>query len=312
MTNIIAVDEGSPQAVAIAATPVFTQRKFDFLISENKQRTPKPFLKWAGGKSHLLPVIRRSLSSLPHPYHRYIEPFLGGGAVYFDILPRDAILGDSNPELMHCYEVIKEQPNELLRQLAQFRVSESEFYRIRGLSPEALSTVGRAARFIYLNKTCYNGLYRVNKKGIFNTPYGRHKNLTLAKPENIRAASRALQKADLHCADYQHVLDRARAGDLVYLDPPYLPVAKYSDFKRYTREFFYESDHEHLANLFRRLHENGCFILLSNSYHKKIAALYEGFSQLTVEVPRFVNCKGEGRGKVKELLISNFTLPSAA
>jgi DNA adenine methylase len=236
---------------------------------------------------------------------------LGGGAVFFDTGPQKAILGDSNPELIHCYKVVRDEPEQLLQQVLKLRSGENEFYRIRSLNPETLSSIERAARFIYLNKTCYNGLYRVNKKGIFNTPYGRHKNVKLVEPENIRSASRALHKTDIICADYQDVLDRARAGDLVYLDPPYLPVGKYSDFKRYTREFFYESDHERLANVFRHLHETGCFVLLSNSYHDKITGLYEGFFKQTVEVPRFVNCKGEGRGKVKELLISNFALPSA-
>jgi DNA adenine methylase len=191
------------------------------------------------------------------------------------------------------------------------KVTEREFYRIRALDPETLSPVERAARFIYLNKTCFNGLYRVNKKGQFNTPYGKSSRVSLVDANNLRATSRILRNARLLAKDYHAVLVEARKDDFVYLDPPYLPVGKFADFKRYTKKFFYEEDHRKLAEVFRTLARRGCFVLLSNSYNQTISELYSDFNQLVVEMPRFINCKGEGRGKVGELLISNRSLSLA-
>ncbi len=282
-----------------------SRNQFDLFDSGESLRKPRPFLKWAGGKTHLLPILR---NCSPPSFNRYFEPFLGGAALFFDLSPAQALLSDSNPDLIQCFTIVRERPDELLECLATFRVSEQEFYRIRAMPPDTLSEVFRAARFIYLNKTCYNGVYRVNKKGEFNTPFGHYKTVSLVDAANLKAASRALQSVTLVCEDYRRAITKARRGDFLYLDPPYLPVGKYSDFKRYTREFFYESDHRELAFFFRRLSEMGCQVLLSNSYHNKIVSLYSGFSQATVEVPRFVNCKGESRGKVKELLIANYPL----
>ena len=263
----------------------------------------RPFLKWAGGKSRLLPALRRSL---PLKFKRYFEPFIGGGALFFGLLPDEAVLGDSNPELINCYQAVRDKPTELIAAVSRLRVNESEFYRLRELDPERMSPVERAARLIYLNKTCYNGLYRVNKEGRFNTPYGRHSNVTLVDPANLLSASAALRKAQLVCGDFATVLDTAEKDDFIYLDPPYVPVGKFSDFKRYTKGQFYEADQERLAEEFRELAGKGCFVLLSNSFNEKTAKLYSKFLQRTVQMPRFVNCKGEGRGKVDELLISNY------
>jgi len=263
----------------------------------------KPFLKWAGGKARLLPALRQSL---PTRFNQYFEPFLGGGAFFFDLSPSDAVIGDSNPELINCYQVVREKPRDLIAALSKCRVNESEFYRLRELEAEKLSPVARAARLIYLNKTCYNGLYRVNRQGRFNTPYGRHSNVTLVAPENLMAASAVLRRAKLVCADFISVLESATKGDFIYLDPPYVPVGKFSDFKRYTKDQFYETDQERLAKMFKELSAKGCFVLLSNSLNEKTTKLYSKFLQRTVRMPRFVNCKGEGRGQVDELLISNY------
>ena len=257
------------------------------------------------GKSRLLPELRRYVPK--RGYHRYIEPFLGGGAFFFDLAPESAILGDSNPELINCYEAVRDDPANVLGELSEFRVTEKDYYRIRRWEPEKLTRTVRAARLIYLNKTCYNGVYRVNKGGQFNTPFGKYdEKLSLVDPENLYAASRVLAGAELICGDYREVLAVARASDLVYLDPPYMPVSQFADFKRYTKEFFYEADHERLAAEFGRVARVGCYAVLSNSFHKKIATLYCGYTQRTVLVPRFVNCKGKGRGNVAELLISNY------
>jgi DNA adenine methylase len=291
--------------VETSSYPAVRPQQFPLFATRAKPPRIKPFLKWAGGKTYLLPVLRECL---PAGFRRYFEPFLGGGAMFFDLRPNQAILSDSNQDLIQCYQTVRDQPEELIQHLGMLKVSEEEYYHIRGLRPETLSEIPRAARFIYLNKTCFNGLFRVNKKGLFNTPFGHYKRVSLVDPENLRNASRLLQTAALHCQDYQTVLELARPGDFIYLDPPYLPVGKYSDFKRYTKEFFYESDHAKLAQLYSRLIENRCFVLLSNSYHARVSSLFVGFNQVTVEVPRFVNCKGTGRGKVKELLISNYPL----
>jgi DNA adenine methylase len=275
-----------------------------FPIDSPSLRT-RPFLKWAGGKTRLLGVLRRSI---PPAFRQYVEPFLGGAALFFDLAPTNAVLSDSNGDLISCYEVVRDAPEALIQQLLRYRVSETEFYRVRALCPDDLSPVERAARFIYLNKTCYNGVYRVNKKGDFNTPFGHYKSASFFNETNLRRASECLKDAVLACRDYQAVLEHAQKGDFVYLDPPYMPVGKFSDFKRYTKEFFYEADHERLAQVFASLATKGCHVLLSNSFHPRIAELYSGYYRAKVEVPRFVNCKGEGRGNVTELLISNYAV----
>ena len=273
-----------------------------FLTARDRQRA-KPFLKWAGGKTHLLPILRRCL---PDAFNRYFEPFLGGGALFLDTCPVQAILSDLNPELIQCYEVVRDSPEQLIESLRNFTVGKEEFYRVRALRPEALDGIMRATRFIYLNKTCFNGIYRVNKQGLFNTPFGSYERVSLVDPENLRRVSRLLRGATLRWGGYTSVLKLAAKGDFVYLDPPYFPVSKFSDFKRYTRESFHESDHKHLAVVFRSLAEAGCYVLLSNSFHERVVSMFADFHQAVVDVPRYVNCKASGRGKIKELLISNY------
>ncbi len=281
----------------------------EFRLQSGRSKV-KPFLKWAGGKSRLLPALRRAIPT--QLSGQYFEPFIGGGAVFFDICPSHAIISDSNAELISCYQTVRDTPRELIEALSSYRVSESEFYRVRALQPEALSQIERAARFIYLNKTCYNGVYRVNKSGQFNTPFGHYGDIALVDERNLLCASELLRNATVVCRDYQAVLDYAGKGDFVYFDPPYMPVSKHGDFKRYTKEFFYESDQKRLAEVFSELSNRGCLVLLSNSYHPKVAELYEGYHQTQVEVPRFVNCRGNGRGNVTELLISNYAVSSVA
>src|SRR6266478_4707059 len=265
-------------------------RQSELFPADGQDSKAKPVLKWAGGKARLLPVLRPCLSR--QTYRRYFEPFLGGGALFFDLAPKTAVLNDLNSELIFCYQIVRDHPAELFTKLKQMQVSESEFYRLRSVIPETLEPVERAARFIYLNKTCYNGLYRVNKKGQFNTPYGRNGKVSLADEDNLHGVSRLLKKARLMSEDYSSVVREAEKGDFVYLDPPYLPVGKFSDFKRYTKETFFEDDHRKLADAFRELSDRGCLVLLSNSFHKRIAELYSDFYQETVEMPRFINCKG--------------------
>jgi DNA adenine methylase len=287
-------------AVALKRISPLQQNLF---VEEGGPLRIRPFLKWAGGKTRLLPALRQSL---PPRFNRYFEPFVGGGAFFFDLSPSQAVLGDSNPELINCYEVVREQPETLMRSISKLRVSKAEFYRLRELDPETLPAVTRAARLIYLNKTCYNGLYRVNKQGKFNTPYGYPRNLRLVDAANLMAASRSLKNAQLLNSDFEAVLKTAKRGDFIYFDPPYVPVGRFSDFQRYTKDQFYESDQVRLAEHFCELSAKGCFVLLSNSFNEKSRKLYSKFLQRTVLMPRFVNCRGEGRGHVNELLISNY------
>ncbi len=224
----IQAQEGRSLNVERLAQPldITLSNQVDLFGRQGDPLKPKPFLKWAGGKSHLLPLL---LKCVPVTFGTYFEPFLGGGAVYFGLRPQNAVLGDSNDDLIHCYKTVRDHPKELIAHLASLTVNEDEYYRIRAINPEALPDVARAGRFIYLNKTCFNGLYRVNRKGAFNTPFGRYTSVTLADSANLKAVSRALKSAELRCEDYSAVLKSAAPGDLVYLDPPYLPIGKYSD-----------------------------------------------------------------------------------
>lgn len=264
----------------------------------------RPFLKWAGGKSSLLGHLTEFV---PDKYNRYCEVFLGGGAFFFDIDPDEAILADANAELIHCYQIVQQKPDDLIQALNGYRNEKSEFYRIREQNPKTLSPVNRAARFIYLNKTCFNGLYRVNRAGKFNTPFANNPTKRFVDEENLFLASVALKKAKLLCCDFAEIAEIfAKTNDFIYFDPPYLPVSEYSDFKRYTPNQFGEADHTRLAETFRKLDKLGCYLLLSNSFHPKIKELYRGFRQEIVPAPRFINCKGGRRGNVNEFLIRNF------
>jgi DNA adenine methylase len=273
-------------------------------ITSTISKTAKPFLKWAGGKNSLLGHLTEFV---PQKYNRYCEVFVGGGAFFFHLAPSEAILSDANFELINCYRIVQRKPNELINALATLKNESSEFYRIRELCPDSLSPLERAARFIYLNKTCFNGLYRVNRAGKFNTPFGNNPNTRYFDRDLLTAASEVLKKAKLLCGDFLEVVENhARKGDFFYFDPPYVPVSAFSDFKRYTANQFGETDHVRLAQVFRKLDQMGCFVLLSNSYHPMVKALYKDFEQVVVMAPRFINCKGGSRGHVKELIIRNF------
>ena len=259
----------------------------------NNAPAPKPFLKWAGGKTQLLPEL---LARVPDSYDRYIEPFLGGGALFFALAPSAGIVADSNPELINVYKCIAENVELVIEYLADFKNEEQYYYDIRKLRYQDLSPEYAAARTIYLNRTCYNGLYRVNRTGGFNVPFGRYKNPPICQAENLRAASQALQDCEIICGDYKTVLsDNARPGDFVYLDPPYLPVSKYADFKRYTKEQFHEEDHRELAEEVKRLHRLGCRFVLTNSNHPLVHELYEGFGIDIVNTRRNISSKAKTR-----------------
>lgn len=271
----------------------------------------KPFLKWAGGKSYLLEEIKKYV---PPNINVYFEPFVGGGAVFFGIGGfQRAILSDSNAELINTYKQLRDNPTDLLGQLAIYKSlhefaakngsADIVYYGIREINN--LDNIGRAARLIYLNRTCYNGLYRVNAKGKFNTPFGNYTNPTICNSELLLQCSDHLAPAKLFSRDFREILPKAKQGDFVYLDPPYIPVEKTS-FVSYAAKKFTEQDHKDLAAMFDLLTKNGVSAILSNSATKLTRKLYAKYSIVEVTAPRRINSNGKGRGKVTEYLIVNY------
>lgn len=253
----------------------------------------KPFLKWAGGKTQLLDELA---AKAPDKFGRYIEPFIGGGAMFFAMQPRAGVIADSNPELVNVYQCLADNVEAVIEHLRGFKNTEAAFYKIRKLRFADLEKEYAAARTIYLNRTCYNGLYRVNQKGEFNVPFGRYKNPRICQVETLRAASEALQGIKIMCGDYKDVLAKtAKRGDFVFLDPPYLPVSKYADFKRYTKEQFYEEDHRELAEEVARLQKLGCHVVLTNSNHPLVHELYEPYEIEVVNTRRNISSKAKTR-----------------
>lgn len=247
----------------------------------------------------MLPIL---LQHVPTRYSTYIEPFLGGGALFFELQPEKAVLADSNSELINCYQVVRDNVEELIKMLRVYPHKKDFYYSLRAQEPE--KAVERAARMIYLNRTCYNGLYRVNTKGLFNVPFGTYKNPLICDAEGLRAASYALRDADLRCADYQETLrDTAQPGDFIYLDPPYYPITRRSNFKHYTAETFSDNDQRTLAGLIKELVERGCHVLLSNSYCDFILSLYQGNEVIAVAAKRNINKDPQKRNGVKEVLV---------
>lgn len=253
----------------------------------------RPVLKWAGGKTQLLSEL---LPKIPSKYGRYIEPFFGGGALFFAANPRLSIIADSNPELVNLYRTLASNVEDVIESLHNYKNSEEIFYSTRALDWTLLSAPEAAARTIYLNRTCFNGLYRVNKRGLFNVPFGHYKNPKILDESAIRAVSLRLQNATIVSGDYKEVLrTHAASGDFVFLDPPYLPISSYSDFKRYTKEQFFEEDHVELAAEVHRLHDLGCHVVLTNSNHPLVHEQYKKFEISVVQTKRYISCRANSR-----------------
>lgn len=253
----------------------------------------KPILKWAGGKTQMLDDL---LPKVPSSYGRYIEPFFGGGALFFALRPENAIIADSNPELINMYRQVANNVEDVISYLKKYENTSEMFYQVRSLDWNDLTPAEAAARTVYLNRTCFNGLYRVNRKGQFNVPYGKYVNPKICDEENLHAASKALQNTEIVCGDYLLVLEHyAQPGDFIFLDPPYLPISEYSDFKRYTKEQFYEEDHVELAKMVMRLHEMGCTVVLTNSNHPLVHELYSSFKIDIIQTKRHISCNGNTR-----------------
>lgn len=277
-------------------------------------KSTKPILKWAGGKRQLIAELKSALP--PKGYNRYIEPFVGGGALLFALQPAQAIINDFNWELTNMYTVIREHSDELISVLAEYKEKHDEnfYYHIRGLDRteefENLSAVKKAARTIYLNRTCYNGLFRVNRQGYFNTPIGRYNNPLILDEDNIRAVQEYLKRRqiEIKTGDFATTALLAEKKDFVYLDPPYYPMSKTSSFTDYTSVGFGKEEQERLKTVCDLLDKKGAFFLQSNSDCEHIRNLYKGYYFRKVEVKRAINSKKECRGNIAEVLISNYPI----
>lgn len=277
-----------------------------------KTKKYQPFIKWVGGKRGLLNQI---LQYFPNNFNNYHEPFLGGGALFFELYSRGLLngkkiyLSDINNELINAYNVVKNAPYDLIDNLLKYKEKHSKdfYYKIRAMDREenfkSISNLERATRFIYLNKTCFNGLYRVNKKGYFNTPIRSYKNPNISDNNIILNASEALQNVQISNTQFNKVIDNACKNDLVYFDPPYYPLDNISSFTAYNENNFLDEKQKELFSVFKKLDNKGCIVLHSNSDTNFIRDLYFDYDIKLFQANRFINSKSSGRGKINELLV---------
>lgn len=269
----------------------------------------KPFLKWAGGKRQLLSVINERI---PGKFSTYYEPFVGAGAVLFDMQPKKAIINDANKELINVYKVIKNDIDELILDLKNHVNEENYYYDVRKLDRtdgyKNMSDIKKASRILYLNKTCYNGLFRVNQQGQFNVPFGRYKNPNIVNEETLRAVHDYLNNNDIRIlnVDFEEAIKYMRKEAFVYFDPPYHPISDTSSFTGYTTDGFDAEDQKRLKKLCDSLDDRGCRFLLSNSSADLILDLYSDYNLEYVDANRSINSKGDSRGEIEEVLVRNY------
>jgi DNA adenine methylase len=268
----------------------------------------RPLLKWAGGKRSL---IQRIVDLFPsdYQYRNYHEPFFGGGAVYFHLEPIRGSINDINPRLMNFYKVVRDKPEELIEESSKYRYEEKEYYMRRDrFNTKGFSDIEYAALLLYLNKTAYNGLYRVNSKGEFNVPFGRYKDPIIVRPRSIRKASKLLKAVDIRCEGFDYLFDIAVRGDICYFDPPYHPSSETANFTDYATDGFRMSDHQRLMELCLELHEKGVIFVLSNSDTEAIRELYQEvqhFKIISFNTRRMISSKVSSRTSGSDLLITN-------
>ena len=276
-------------------------------------KSAKPFLKWAGGKSRIAKTIA---SSFPHSFNCYFEPFLGSGAVYFEISPQTGILNDSNKMLIGTYEIIKEKPLELIKEMSSI---ENEYNLLSSIDEKAAfyynvrkkynarqaNDIIVAAQFIFLNKAGWNGMYRENAKGNFNIPFGKREKLKIYEKETIMAVSKDVQRIDFMCGDYKDAALKAKKGDLIYFDPPYVPLTDLS-FTAYQKEGFGEKEQIELRDLALELANRGCFVAISNSDCGKTRDLYKDFRIKEIPIMRTIGAKNYSRKRINEILAISY------
>ncbi len=264
----------------------------------------RPIVKWVGGKRQLLDEL---LSRMPARWNRYFEPFAGGAALFFQLEPAPAFLYDRNEELVRTYAAVRDRLPELAALLSGYPHDREFFYRIRALDPRTMTDVEAAARFLYLNRTCFNGLYRVNSKGQFNVPFGRYANPRICDVPRLEAAAAALRETALASGDFELALAEAQSGDFLYFDPPYVPLPSAKSFTAYTACDFGDGDQQRLAAAFAALDRRGCRVMLSNSDTPRVRELYAGFRIDRVTAARKVNSRVDGRGPVDEVIVRNYS-----
>lgn len=274
---------------------------------EQLQEQTYPIIKWAGGKRQLMFEL---LKNMPKTYNRYFEPFIGGGALFFELQPENAYISDVNEELTNLYSIIKNNPNELIEDLKKHEVSKEYFLQIRSVDRDnkykKLNDIQRASRFIYLNRTCFNGLYRVNSQGQFNVPFGHYKNPRIIDEHNLLNCSKLLQKTEIKNTDFSEILNHVKKGDFVYFDPPYVPLNETSSFTSYTKDGFDIDMQFKLRDVCDELDSMGVKFLLSNSDTPLVNELYENYNIKKVFASRAINANANGRGKITEVLVRNY------
>jgi DNA adenine methylase len=260
-----------------------------------------PFLKWAGGKRWF---VYRYAEFLPKKFNRYIEPFLGGGSMFFHIQPQYALLGDANPDVIIAYKGIRDNWKSLVQQLETHQINHSDqyYYQVRAKMPSGL--VEQASRMIYLNRTCFNGIYRVNRNGVFNVPRGSKNNVILST-DDFEAIANLLANADVRCTDFQKLIDEAQEGDLIFADPPYTVRHNINGFVKYNEKLFSWSDQERLAESLVRAKERGAQIVMTNANHASVKELYQdmGFKFITVSRVSTISASAKSRKNFEELVI---------
>lgn len=284
--------------------------KGNFQILEQIQIANPAFIKWAGGKTQLLTQFSELY---PQKFNRYFEIFLGSGAVFFNVKqkfnPSQSFLFDANEELINTFIAVRDNVGELIPLLKEHRDKDNNkeyFNEQRQRFNNMKSGLEKAAIFIYLNKTCFNGLYRVNSEGKFNVPFGKYKKPAILQEARLRMASKLLQNTEISISDFTEAVKKAKENDFVYMDPPYFPLTKTASFTSYQKDAFLEKEQRRLAKEFQQLDKKGCLLMLSNSDTTLIRELYEGYNLHTVKARRAINCVGTKRGLINEIVITNY------
>lgn len=277
------------------------------VVLEQLKSETYPIVKWVGGKRQLMFEL---IKNMPKSYNRYFEPFIGGGALFFELQPEQAYISDMNEELINLYLVVRDNVYELIKDLSKHEVSKEYFLEIRNIDRTEqyteLSDVERASRFIYLNRTCFNGMYRVNSQGQFNVPFGHYKNPRIIDENNLLNCSELLKKTEIKCADFSEILTKVKKGDLVYFDPPYVPLNDTSSFTSYTKDGFDINMQFKLRDVCDELDNKGVKFMLSNSDTKLVNELYVNYEIKKVFASRQINANADGRGKITEVLVRNY------
>ncbi len=277
------------------------------VVLERAELQTYPIVKWVGGKRQLMFEL---LKNMPKSFNRYFEPFIGGGALFFELRLENAYISDMNEELINLYKIVKDNPEELIKDLYKHKVSKEYYLAIRNIDRTTeynrLTNIEKASRFIYLNRTCFNGLYRVNLQGQFNVPFGNYKNPRIVDEQNILNCSNLLKTTEIKHSDFAEILNHVKKGDFVYFDPPYVPLNETSSFTSYTKDGFDIDMQFKLKDVCDELDSRGVKFLLSNSDTKLVNELYSNYEIKKVFASRAVNANADGRGKITEVLVRNY------